>query len=117
MAMILYVSLAQHSKVTFQDIVQVKSCVDSTSTLQGQKERTIENATKGPQAWDEAAAKGRNLLTGQVPPLMIRSNERASGIPIETPLPIESMVDPPMDLAFSSPVMEAREESTCGGRR
>ena len=54
----------------------------------------------------------KSLLTGQVPPLMIRSNERASGIPIETPLPMESMVDSPIDLAFSSPMMEAREVST-----
>jgi hypothetical protein len=59
----------------------------------------------------------RSLLTGQVPPVRIRSNDKAFGIPIETPVPAESILDAPMDLGFLSPMMEDRAESTWGGRR
>lgn len=59
----------------------------------------------------------RGWLTGQVPPEIIRSNDKASGIPIETPVPAESILDAPTDLGFWSPMMEDRAESTWGGRR
>ena len=55
------------------------------------------------------------LHTGQVPPEMILSKDKASGMPEMTPepvVPIELIVDPPNDFGFSSPLMEARAEST-----
>ncbi len=58
-----------------------------------------------------------NVLTGQVPPAIIRSKDNASGMPKDIPVPCESMDASPMDCVFSSPRTEARAESTCGGRR
>ena len=55
-------------------------------------------------------------LTGQVPPVMMRSKDKASGIPKdippEPPEAWESMEASPMDLVFSLPRTEARAEST-----
>lgn len=48
------------------------------------------------------AAK-REALTGQVPPAMIRSKDRASGIPKLDPELCESKDASPTDLGFSSP--------------
>ncbi len=63
--------------------------------------------------------KTGSRLTGQVPPAMMRSKDKASGIPKdippEPPEPPEAwelMDVSPMDLAFSSPRTEARAEST-----
>jgi len=42
---------------------------------------------------------------------MIRSKDKASGIPKDT-APSESRVEPPMDRVFSLPFKEEREEST-----
>ena len=58
-----------------------------------------------------SSAGQETRLTGQVPPVMIRSNDKASGMPKDTE-PSELMVDPPMDWVFSLPFNEAREEST-----
>ena len=43
---------------------------------------------------------------------MMRSKDKASGIPKDTPEPWESMDVSPIDLVFSSPETEARAEST-----
>lgn len=58
------------------------------------------------------------ILTGQVPPEMMRSKERASGIPLETAL-LPELTDSLTDFCFASPEMESREEmwETCEGRR
>ena len=42
---------------------------------------------------------------------MIRSKDKASGMPEMTPDPEEEMVEPPMDLGFSDPLMELRDET------
>lgn len=50
-------------------------------------------------------------LTGQTPPEMMRSKDRASGIPAlmhELPELMESL----MDFCFSSPLSESREDGT-----
>ena len=49
----------------------------------------------------------RETLTGQVPPAMTRSNDKASGIPVELVVLPELI-----DSAFSTSVTEEREEST-----
>lgn len=49
------------------------------------------------------------LRTGHVPPEMILSKDKASGMPKEMPLLCEV---PPIDLVFSSPFTEALEEAT-----
>lgn len=56
--------------------------------------------------WKEALSW---LRTGHVPPEMILSKDKASGIPYDRPLLCEA---PPMDLVFSSPFKEALEEAT-----
>ncbi len=60
--------------------------------------------------------KTGSRLTGQVPPAMMRSKDKASGIPKdippEAPEAWESMDVSPMDLVFSSPRTDARAEST-----
>ena len=62
--------------------------------------------------------RGVGALTGQVPPVMIRSKDRASGIPKEILLELSELtVDPPMDCLFSSLKTEVLAESTWGGRR
>ena len=51
-------------------------------------------------------------LTGQVPPVMMRSNDKASGIPDVTP-ELREVMDPwSTDFVFSDPLMDARAEST-----
>ena len=52
------------------------------------------------------------VLTGQVPPLIILSNDKASGMPANTEEPRELMDPSSMDLVFSLPLIEARAEST-----
>lgn len=59
-----------------------------------------------------SVCKMGNVLTGQVPPPMIRSKDNASGIPKEPWDVWESMEDSPMDLTFSSPLIEARADDT-----
>lgn len=49
------------------------------------------------------------LRTGHVPPEMILSKDKASGMPSDMPLLCEA---PPIDLVFSSPFTEALEEAT-----
>lgn len=51
-------------------------------------------------------------LTGQVPPVMIRSKDKASGIPKDTLEPSELTVEPPIDCLFSSSKIDERAEST-----
>ncbi len=60
---------------------------------------------------------GGRVLTGQVPPAMMRSKDNASGMPKIEDEPCESMDDSPSDLGFSSPMKEPRAESTWAGRR
>ena len=50
-------------------------------------------------------------LTGQVPPEMMRSKDKASGMPKDTD-PSELRVDSPIELRFSLPLIEARAELT-----
>lgn len=47
--------------------------------------------------------------TGHVPPEMILSKDKASGMPNEMPLLCEA---PPIDLVFSSPLTETLDEET-----
>lgn len=59
------------------------------------------------------------LLTGQTPPEMMRSNDKASGIPLLMQELHESM-ESLIDLCFSSPLiesLESLEDVTCEGRR
>lgn len=49
------------------------------------------------------------LRTGHVPPDMIFSKDKASGMPSDMPLLCEA---PPIDLVFSSPFTEALDEAT-----
>ena len=69
----------------------------------------------GLHGWKKTGSR----LTGQVPPVMMRSKDKASGIPKdmppeppEPPEAWESMDVSPIDLVFSSPRTEARAEST-----
>lgn len=58
-------------------------------------------------------------LTGQVPPEMIRSKERASGMPWDMPLEPD-LTDSSMDCCLSVPESEPRDEparDTWAGRR
>ena len=50
-------------------------------------------------------------LTGQVPPVMMRSNDKASGIPEIIPELREVMDPSSMDFVFSDLLMDARAES------
>lgn len=58
------------------------------------------------------------MLTGQTPPEMMRSNDRASGIPWDMPL-LPEVIDSLMDFCFSAPESESRDEAlaTREGRR
>lgn len=49
------------------------------------------------------------LRTGHVPPDIIFSKDKASGMPSDMPLLCEA---PPIDLVFSSPFTEALDEAT-----
>lgn len=58
-------------------------------------------------------------LTGQVPPEMMRSKERASGMPWDMPLEPD-LTDSWMDFCLSTPESEPCDElarDTCAGRR
>jgi len=65
---------------------------------------------------DRCNGSGRSL-TGQTPLAMMRSKDKASGMPadeLELPDVMESLID----FCFSSPLIEALEEEvTCEGRR
>ena len=65
-----------------------------------------------------AALQSRgDKLTGHVPPAMIVSNDRASGMPPFTEEPEDDAIDSWMDACFSSPVIELRGDGTYDGRR
>lgn len=72
--------------------------------------RSKASLINGPMA--EHSVLNGIILTGQVPPAMIRSNDKASGIPKAGPEPCESIDVSPTDLGFSSPNMDALAEST-----
>lgn len=61
-------------------------------------------------------SSGSQELTGHVPPAMMRSKDRASGMPWLMQELLE-VIDSLIDFRFSSPFIESRNDETRDGRR